>query len=258
MLIAINIGNSSINMGFFEGEEPFVLQLPTQPLRGVQDYLGEIEKGLEKYGFTDRPGAAVLCSVVPTHTGTFEEALGLIVGARKKPLVIGYRSTRDMKFAVETPGDLGADRIAAAYGAWKLYGGPVAVVDAGTATTVNFVSFDGVFLGGAILPGLTLMRDSLSTGTAKLPIVELERVERQKLLSPLGTTTSGSILAGIVYGTAGAVARVLEEAELVRLEKSRVVLTGGHADLLAPYLKRLDYREPALVLKGMRLIYLNA
>ena len=257
MLIAINIGNTNTYMGFFMKDEPFIHRVPTHPLKTAAEYLQEIERELEKYGFEERPDGAALCSVVPSHNEVFMEALGLILGEKRKvkPLLISHLTAPGMKFDVENPAGVGADRIAASYGAWRLYGGPVCSVDMGTATTVNFVTAEGLFLGGAILPGVGLMRDSLQSATAALPYVELER---EKPAGPIGTNTTGAILSGIIYGTVGAVTRIIEEAELKRLMKFKVALTGGCAGLVAPYLKRLDFHEPALALKGIRLIHLKA
>ncbi|MDA8326059.1 MAG: type III pantothenate kinase [Nitrospiraceae bacterium] len=257
MLLAINIGNTNTYMAFFAGEEPFIHRVPTHPLKSAADYIQEIERQLEKYGFEERPDAAALCSVVPSHNGVFLEALELILGGKKarKPLVISHLVVPEMKFDVENPAGVGADRIAAAYGAWRLYGGPVCCVDMGTATTLNFVTSGGLFLGGSILAGAGLMRDSLQSATAGLPYVEIERTQPS---GPIGTNTTGAILSGIIYGTAGAISRIMEEAELERLMKFKVALTGGGAGLVAPYLKRLDFHEPALALKGIRLIHLRA
>lgn len=256
MFIAINIGNTNTYAGFFMKEEPFVRRMPTHPLKSAAEYILEMERELEKYGFPERPDAAALCSVVPSHNEVFLEVLGMILGKKaKKPLVISHETVSGMTFDIENPAALGADRIAASYGAWKLLGGPVCAVDMGTATTVNFVTSSGLFLGGAILPGIGLMRNSLQSSTAMLPYTDLDHPPPS---GPIGTNTSGSILSGIIHGTAGAVSRIVEEAEMERLTKFKVALTGGCADLAAPYLKRLDFHEPALVLKGMRLIHLKA
>ena len=254
MFIAINIGNTNTYVGFFMKEEPFIHRMPTHPLRSAAEYIGEMERELEKYGFPERPDKAALCSVVPSHNEIFLEVLGMILGkkSKKRPLVVSHTTVPEMKFDVENPAALGADRIAASYGAWKLFGGPICAVDMGTATTANFVTSEGLFLGGAILPGATLMRDSLQSATAALPYADLDHTP---LSGPIGTNTTGAILSGIIYGLAGAVSRIVEEAELERLMKFKVALTGGCAGLVAPHLKRLDFHEPALTLKGMRLIH---
>lgn len=228
-----------------------MLRLATKPIRETTEFRSAIEKAIAEIGL-EKPDGGVISSVVPAYTEPMKAVLKEISGG-VEPLVVSHRIIKDMKFAVRTPEALGPDRISAGYGAWKLFGGPIAVVDMGTATTVNFITAEGVFLGGAILPGVALMRDSLKERTAKLPRVELEKVP-----SPLGTDTRESILSGVIYGTAGAVARIIEEAELERLEKFKLALTGGHSELIAPYLKRVDFLEPSLVLKGMRLIHKSA
>ncbi len=257
MLIAINIGNTNTYIGFFMQEEPFIHRMPTHPLKSAAEYIQEMERELEKYDFPERPDAAALCSVVPSHNEVFLEVLGMILGGKKKvkPLVISHMAVPEMKFDVENPAAVGADRIAASYGAWKLFGGPVCAVDMGTATTVNFVTPAGLFLGGAILPGANLMRDSLQSATAALPYADLDR---GALSGPIGTNTTAAILSGIIYGSAGAISRIVEEAELERLMKFKVALTGGCAGLVAPHLKRFVFHEPALTLKGIRLIHLKA
>jgi len=251
MLVALCIGNTSVYIGFFVDDEPIVLRLATKPIRETAEFRSAIEKAIADLGIGS-PDGGVISSVVPAYTEPMKAMLKEISGG-KEPLIVSHRIIKDMKFSVKTPEALGPDRISAAYGAWKLFGGPIAVVDMGTATTINFITEEGVFLGGAILPGVALMRDALKERTAKLPRVELEKPP-----SPLGTNTKESILSGVIYGTAGAVARILEEAELERLERFKVAVTGGHSELIGPYLKRVDFLEPSLVLKGMRLIHKNA
>lgn len=275
MFLAVNIGNSSTQAGFFPsaGQEPFVHRFPTHPLKSAQEYQRELEEEIEKLGIGEellsaRPHMGALCSVVPSHNDVFLELLGLMLEKyggeakdlknknRKNVLVVSHKAAISMRFDVENPAALGADRIAAGYGAWKMYGGPVCVVDMGTATTLNFITSEGLFLGGAIMPGLGLMRDSLQSGTAALPYVELYGQQRSG--AAIGTNTTGAVLSGIIYGTAGAISRIIEEAELMRLEKFRIALTGGYAGFAAPVLKRLDFHEPALALKGIRQLCLAA
>ena len=279
MLLAVNIGNSSTQLGFFHSalEEPFfVHRLPSHPLKSAREYFRELEEVIARSGLEAEmaapPHTGALCSVVPTHNEVFLELAGLMLEKyggtskeettkaktkKKEPWMVDHKAAAGMKFDLENPAALGADRIAESYGAWKIYGGPVCVVDTGTATTLNFITADGLFLGGAIMPGLGLMRDSLQSGTAALPYVDLAQ-GRQRLKTAIGTNTTSSILSGIIYGTVGAVARIIEEAELMRLERFKIALTGGHAGLVEPFLKRLDIHDPALALKGIRHICLAA
>ena len=153
-------------------------------------------------------------------------------------------------FQIEEPEKLGTDRIAAAAGACDLFGAPVAVIDFGTATTLNFIGSGNKYKGGAIMPGLELMRKSLFSDTAQLPDVTIS-----KPVSPLGKDTVECIRSGIVFGTAGAVERIISEVEKMEAESFKIVVTGGNADLIVPFLRKVDHIEPALVLKGLRFIY---
>ena len=100
------------------------------------------------------------------------------------------------------------------------------------------------------MPGLELMRKSLFSDTAQLPDVTISRP-----MSPLGKDTVECICSGIVYGTAGAVERIISETEKLEAESFKIVVTGGNADLIVPFLRKVDHSEPALVLKGLRFIY---
>jgi type III pantothenate kinase len=163
---------------------------------------------------------------------------------------VGPDATGGLRLDVSTPESLGPDRIASAAAAFELFGAPVAVVDFGTATTVDFIKEEGVFSGGVIIPGVGLMLKSLSGETARLPQAGVRRPE-----SALGKDTEGCLLSGVVYGTAGAVERVIEEVEREEGLSYGVAVTGGYLDCIRPYLRRADYVEPDLTLKGLRMIY---
>lgn len=246
-LLAIDIGNSSINIGIFT-PELVLSRLLTHPLQSpswYRDALGEI---LRKKGMDKAPGGVVISSVVPGHT----EAL--VAGARmlsgREPLVVDPGLNTGLSFEIKSPEELGSDRIASSVAAMELYGPPVAVLDFGTATTVSFVGKGRVFKGGAILPGLELMGRCLSEGTAKLP-----GVAPGAPVSALGKDTASNILSGIVYGTAGAVERIIAEVEELGGEDYRVAATGGYVGLVLPHLRRAVALEPALTLMGLKFIF---
>jgi len=247
-LIAIDIGNSSIDMGFFIGEELFVQKIDTNPLLQPSEYSTVFKEFLRKKNIDKIPDGVIISSVVPSHTSAVAAACKTLIG--KEPLILTHKLKIGMEFQIREPEKLGTDRIASSAGACELYGAPVAVIDFGTATTVNFTGSGNKFKGGAIMPGISLMRNSLSDKTAQLPDVELS-----KPLSPLGKDTSESILSGIIYGTAGAVDKIIAEAEEAEKEKFKVVATGGYSGLVAPFLQRCDHIEPALALKGLKAIY---
>ncbi len=243
MFLAIDIGNSSISVGLFErGLE--VRRIDTRPVREPLEYA----KTLKRMTEGRLVEGAAMCSVVPECTWAVRTAVHEAFAL--EPLVVDHESPHGLRLSVDRPEELGADRIAGAAAAASILGAPLAFVDFGTATTVNFISCGNVFAGGSILPGLRLMAGALSAETARLPMVE------PKADAPvLGKDTPGSILSGIIYGTAGAVERIIAEAEAVEDTKYRVCVTGGAMDLVAPHLGTVDFEEPNLTLKGLRVIF---
>ncbi len=247
-LVAIDIGNSSINIGFFMGESLVIRKIKTIPLLPFSGYAGMIKGFMAKENIDKMPDGIIISSVVPGHTAAVKKACSAL--SKKEPMVLTHKMKTGIDFQIEEPKKLGTDRIAACAGACDLFGAPVAVIDFGTATTLNFIGSGNVYKGGAIMPGLELMRKSLFSDTAQLPDVTVS-----KPVSPLGKDTEECIRSGIVFGTAGAVERIISEVEKMETEKFKVVVTGGNADLIAPFLMKVDYIEPALVLKGMKFIY---
>ena len=164
--------------------------------------------------------------------------------------MLTHKLKTGIEFQIREPEKLGTDRIAAAAGACDLFSAPVAVIDFGTATTLNFIGSGNKYKGGAIMPGLGLMRNSLFSDTAQLPEVTVS-----KPVSPLGTDTAECIRSGIVYGTAGAAERIISEVEKAEGENFKIVVTGGNAEFVLPFLRKVEHIEPALVLKGLRSIY---
>lgn len=248
MLLAVDIGNSSISIGVFTDDEPLVGRIETHPLRTPEEYRKHIETLLK--GAAE---GAIISSVVPGHTEAMRAAVREITG--KEPLILGHTIVKGIRFDIANPGELGADRIAAAAAAVELYGAPVAVVDFGTATTVSFIGRGNVYKGGAIMPGLGLMSKALATWTAKLP--EVGGVIAPRVTDPLLSEggTASQIVCGIIYGTAGGVERIIAEFESKEHESCRVAATGGYFSAIRPYLRRVDFVEPSLVLKGLKFIY---
>lgn len=246
-LIAVDIGNSSINIGFFDAGL-FVMKIDANPLQSAAEYAALINKFIKEKNIDKIYEGVIISSVTPGPTDALKKACNTLVG--KEPLILTYKLNTGLAFQINEPEKLGADRIAASAGACELFGPPVAVIDFGTATTVNFIGSGNVYKGGAIMPGIRLMKNALHDKTAQLPDVELSMP-----LTPLGKDTKGNILSGIIYGTAGAVERIIAEVEEPGGESFKVVITGGNAELVAPFLKRGAYQEPNLVLKGLKYIY---
>ncbi len=247
-LVAIDIGNSSINIGFFMGESLVIQKIKTIPLLPFSGYAKMISRFMKKENIDKMPEGIIISSVVPGHTDAVKKACSAL--SKKEPVVLTHKMKTGIDFQIKEPEKIGTDRIAAAAGACNLFGAPVAVIDFGTATTLNFIGSKNKYKGGAIMPGLELMRKSLFSDTAQLPDVTIS-----KPLSPLGKDTAECIRSGIVFGTAGAVERIVSETENAEGENFKVVVTGGNAELIAPFLSKVDHIEPALVLKGLRFIY---
>lgn len=257
--LAVDIGNSTIGAGLFMGDNLTVWKFDTFPLMPVSRYREEFGKLLSKKKVDNRAErgviSVIISSVVPGHTERVRSALRGLVG--KEPLIVSAEDVKQLKFGIKSPGETGADRIAASVAAAEMFGAPVAVVDFGTATTVNFVGRgrgrSGLFKGGAILPGLGLMAQALSTGTARLPDVT-------RLIGRGGSrssSTEGAILSGITLGTAGAVERIIEDAERMEGKKYKVVFTGGYAGAVKAVMRREVVVEPELVLRGLKLICMS-
>ena len=192
--------------------------------------------------------AAIMSSVVPPLTGTLAEMIQSFFGI--EPLNVGPGVKTGIKILYENPLEVGADRIVNSVAALAKVGGPVIVVDLGTATTFDAITAEAEYLGGIIVPGLQISADSLFARAAKLPRVEVKRPPRL-----IGRNTVHSIQSGLYFGYASMINGVLD---LMRAEmggEPRVIVTGGLARALAPDLRGITMIDPHLTLEGLRLIH---
>lgn len=250
MLLTIDIGNTSINIGVFEGDElKASWHMATALDRMADEYAVLLLELLHQKGFKAADiKKAAMCSVVPPLTTTFEELLEGYFGI--SPLVIEAGVKTGVRIRMDNPREVGADRIVNAAAAHHLYGGAVIIVDLGTATTFDTVSGEGDYLGGAIAPGMVIAVETLSERAAMLPRVELARPERA-----IGTDTISAMKSGIVFGYAGLVEGIVTRIQKELGEKTKVVATGGHAELIAAETDIIDVVNPELTLIGLRLVY---
>jgi type III pantothenate kinase len=250
MLIAIDIGNSSINIGFFTNSGLFVLKIATWPLKTPSEYSLILNRFIKEKNIFKKPKGVIISSVVPGHTEVLAEASkGL------KPenlLIMSPEINTGLVFVIPKPEELGSDRIVNAVAAYEIFKGPVAVVDFGTATTISVVGKDANYMGGVILPGLGLMNKSLAKGTSKLSEITLSPP-----LSALGINTSRCIQSGIFYGTAGAIERLLQEIEKEVEFGLKIVVTGGYGGIISRFLQREYTMRPNLTLEGLKIIYMR-
>jgi len=250
MLLAIDIGNTTIDIGIFKGK----ILVEHWKIRT------EREKTSDEYGITllnlfsfsklevKKVKSVLVSSVVPPLTPVFEDlSLNLF---QIKPLVVGPGLKTGMAILYETPLEVGADRVVAAIAAYEKHGGPCIVVDFGTATTFDAISSKGEYLGGAIAPGIQISAEALYLKTAKLP-----RVEIRKPKKAIGRTTVSSMQSGLYFGYIGLVSNIIEEIKRELKAKTTVVSTGGFAAQVSHEIKSIDFFEPHLILEGLRILH---
>jgi type III pantothenate kinase len=249
MLLAVDIGNTSITLGVFDGEKlRATWHVATGVHRLPDEYASLLLSLLRHQGLeTADVKAVALCSVVPPLISTFEELFKRYFNI--EPLVVGVGVKTGVSIRMDNPREVGADRIADAAAAHHLYGGPVIIIDLGTATTFGIISKEGAYIGGIIATGIATAAEALFTRTAQLPRVELAPPKHI-----IGTNTVAAIQSGIIYGYASLVEGMLARIQKELGVKAKVVATGGYAGLIARETKVIDVVNPDLTLVGLRLI----
>jgi type III pantothenate kinase len=250
MLLTLDIGNTEITAGLFDGHElRSHWRLTTNPDRTPDEWGSAFGGFLIQAGHSPNETRAVcLASVAPAVTQSVVEGITRATGARA--VAIDARSPLPVRLEVDEPLSVGADRIVNVLAAVELYQADTIVVDFGTATTFDCVTADGRFLGGVIMPGLRTAADQLTRRTAKLPAVELRAPPRV-----IGRRTEECIQAGLLYGTADAVDGIVRR---IREEwpgggTPGVVATGGLAGVVAPVSTTISRIDPQLTLQGLRI-----
>ena len=251
MIFVMDIGNSNIKTAVFDGERMVKRWRCATDLTMTSDQYGIIMADLFRYhGLEMRSISGIMISsVVPTVNYTIEHMCRDYFGIEPRLLAPGMKTGLNIRY--ENPRELGSDRIANAVAAQALYGGPCIFIDFGTATTYGVLSDRNEFLGGAIGPGMRMMNRALSTGTAKLPSIELVMPQQA-----IGRTTVANIQTGILYGFIGSIERIVQEMKReIGREDVRVIATGGMAYLVADNSEVIDEINPDLTLTGLRIIY---
>jgi len=249
MLLALDVGNTHTTIGVFrEGEIRRRWRLSTVRERTV-DEIGILLRQLCEWAGIGPGdiGGVVIGSVVPPLDASLRAAV--ISYLQAQPLFVAPGIKSGMPLKVETPLELGADRLCNSVAAFAEHGGPCVVVDFGTASTWDVVSKKGEFLGGVIAPGLEIAAEALFSRAAKLPRIELAAPPRV-----IGKGTVDSMQAGLVYGYVGLV-EGLTSRVLAELGGGTVVATGGLAPVIARYTKIFDVVDDDLTLKGLRLLW---
>lgn len=251
MIFVMDVGNTNIKAAVFDGSKLMKRWRCATDTAMTSDQYGIIMADLFRYhglNMKDIEGI-MISSVVPTINYTIEHMCRDYFEREPRLLVPGMKTGLNIKY--ENPRELGSDRIANAVAVSTLYGGPSIFIDFGTATTYGVLSAKNEFLGGAIAPGLRMMNAALSTGTAKLPSIEL-------VLPPkvIGRTTVSNIQSGIIYGYIGSVEKIIGHMkDEIGSPNAKVVATGGMAHMVKKNSDVIDEINPDLTLTGLRLIY---
>lgn len=252
MILTMDIGNTNVKYGVFDGDELIASwRVSTKASRTADEYGMVLYDLLRQRGVNfEDIDSCVASSVAPALNYTIDHMCRYYIG--KAPLWVSSSTDTGIEINYDQPAQLGTDRIVGACAAYKLYGGPVIVVDFGSATTFNLVTKDGVYLGGAIAPGIKTATESLVTTAAKLPRIELEKPQ-----NIVGTDTKSCMQSGIVYGYTGLVKYMVSKyKELPQMQGAKVVATGGLSELVEKVEPELiDISDRALALKGLKYIY---
>jgi type III pantothenate kinase len=250
MLLTIDIGNTNITLGLYEGEELG----PRWRIRTIHDKMPD-EYGIlldqlfrhEGCNLEQIQGASI-SSVVPPLTQTFEQVCRRYVG--QEPLVVDAGVRTGVRIRYDNPREVGADRVVNAAAVRVLYGVPACVVDFGTAATFDAVSADGDYIGVAIAPGIGIAAQALFERTAKLPRVELTRPP-----AAIGQNTAHAMQSGILFGYVGLVEGMVARFKAELGPNTRIVATGGLAEIIARETDVIEAVDPWLTLNGLRIIY---
>ncbi|MEK6548859.1 MAG: type III pantothenate kinase [Nitrospirota bacterium] len=250
MLLAIDIGNTNIVWGVFDGDQLVAdWRIGTDHSKTTDEYAILLLDLLRVEGISpDRVDGVILSSVVPPLTPLFEELAETYF--HRLPLNVSADLETGLTIKYTNPREVGSDRIVNAAAAYRRYGGPLIIVDFGTATTFCAITADGEYLGGAIAPGLRISAEALYARTAKLPKIELVRPK-----SAIGQDTVASMQAGLVFGYAGLVDELVRRIQQELGRDCFVLATGGLAGLVAPESRSIREIRPHLTLEGLALLY---
>lgn len=248
MFLAVDIGNTNITLGVFEGEVLIKTFRFITDKNFAQDKYEKLLRDTLK-GFEIQECAIV--SVVEELTASFKEVCENIF--RTKVFVLNSDCNVGLKFHSGEAKTIGSDRIANTCAVLE-YNLPVIVVDIGTAVTFDIVSKDKTFLGGIIMSGINMELSALNSYTSKLPLITVK-----ESLKAIGDTTETCILSGVVRGKACAVEGLISQCEKELGEKAVIYATGGQCELVSKYMTRqFDYVDINLTLKGLRKAYIHA
>lgn len=250
MILAIDIGNTSIALGGFEGENlKFVVRLSTDITKTEDEYASKIMNILALYNVTkENVDGAIISSVVPPLNSIMKSALRLVYDVDALMVCPGIKT--GIGILCDSPSSVGADLICSCVAANTLYSAPALIIDIGTATKMIVTNKNGAFIGVSIIPGVMMGLKALSNGTAQLPQVGLEAPA-----TVIGKNTVDCMKSGIVFGHASMIDGMIDRINAEVGEELPVIVTGGYASAVATHCNHEMIFDEYLVLKGLNFIY---
>ncbi len=250
MLLAIDIGNTNIVLGGFDGDRlSFVSRISTNAHKTVDEYATKIKSILLLNEIN--PGSidgVIISSVVPPLNLPIKNAVKKVYGV--EPILVGPGIKTGMNMLVDDPRQVGSDLICACVAAHNIYGGPALIADMGTATKIMAIDENGAFLGVSIIPGVEIAVKALTSGTAQLPQISLDAPP-----SVIGKNTTDCMKSGVIFGNASMIDGMVERFETELKTKLKLIATGGIANDIIPNCRNKFITDDHLVLKGLNLIY---
>ena len=250
MILAIDIGNTSIALGgFIANELKFVVRLSTDVTKTEDEYASKILNILNLHGVNrENVEGAIISSVVPPLNTIMKSAIQLAYGV--EPLMVCPGIKTGIGILCDSPSSVGADLICSCVAANMLYSAPSLIIDIGTATKMIVTNKNGAFIGVSIIPGVMMGLKALANGTAQLPQVGLEAPA-----TVVGKNTVDCMKSGIIFGHASMMDGMIDRINAEVGENLPVIVTGGYAKVIAPYCNHEMVIDEYLVLKGLNIIY---
>ena len=251
MILVIDVGNTNITFGVYEGEKLVTTVRMMSKLPRTSDEYGISLREMLRTNQIDKDDieGTIIASVVPNVMHALTGAITRYIG--NEPLIVGPGVKTGIKITSDNPREIGPDRIVDVVAAYELYGGPVLVLDFGTATTYDLVTEDGCFGVGITAPGIKISAKALWEDTAKLPEIEIKKPD-----SILARETISSMQAGLVYGQIGQTEYIINQVKKeTGYDNLKVVATGGLGRIISDETDTIQIYNRDLTLEGLRIIY---
>lgn len=251
MILVVDAGNTNITLGVFEGKELLgTYRMTTKISRTSDEYGIFITDLLEKNGLDpSKIEDVIVSSVVPNIMHSFTN--GIKKYFKIQPIIVGAGIKTGINIAIANPKSMGADRIVDAVAAYELYGGPVIVIDFGTATTHDVITGEGALIAGVTSPGIRISANALWKDTAMLPEIEIKKPD-----TILAKNTVNSMQAGLFFGYVGQTEYIIKKLKQeLQMDDIKVVATGGLGKIISDETDLIDIYDSDLTLKGLRIIY---